>query len=86
MIKETMENENQQRSSAVLSKISLPFNQAYWVEPGRLMAGCYPGSEKPDETDVKLKGLLDHGIRHIINLMEPGEIRHYNLTMEVKEK
>jgi predicted protein tyrosine phosphatase len=86
MIKETVENKNQQRSSAVFSIISVPFNQAYWVEPGRLMAGCYPGSEKPGETDDKLKGLLDHGIRHIINLMEPGEINRAGKSIVPYEK
>jgi hypothetical protein len=37
------------------------------------MAGCYPGSEVLQEAERKLRGLLDHGIRHIINLMEPDE-------------
>jgi hypothetical protein len=49
---------------------SVPFNQAYWVVPVRLMAGCYPGAEHPVDTRDKLRGLLEHGIRHIINLME----------------
>ena len=53
---------------------SVPFDQAYWVIPGKLMAGCYPGSEAPSEADSNLSGLLDHGIRHFINLMEPGEL------------
>ena len=53
---------------------TVPFNQAYWVVPGKLMAGAYPGSEVPAEADSNLTGLIDHGIRHIINLMEPGEI------------
>ncbi len=53
---------------------TVPFNQAYWVVPGKLMAGAYPGSEVPAEADLNLTGLIDHGIRHIINLMEPGEI------------
>lgn len=37
------------------------------------MAGCYPGSENLQEAERKLRGLLEHGIRHVINLMEPGE-------------
>ena len=49
---------------------SVPFNQAYWVEPGRFMAGCYPGAEHSVDAQDRLKGLLEHGIRHIINLME----------------
>ncbi|MFZ5563419.1 MAG: protein-tyrosine phosphatase family protein, partial [Thermodesulfobacteriota bacterium] len=48
----------------------------YWVAPGRLMAGCYPGSVNPSESRQKLKGLLDHGICHFVNLMEPDELDH----------
>ena len=51
----------------------MPFNRSYWVVPDKLLAGCYPGSENKDEAHLKLKGLLDHGIRHVINLMEPDE-------------
>jgi len=53
---------------------SVPFNQAYWVEPGRFMAGCYPGAEHSVDAQDRLKGLLEHGIRHIINLMESAEV------------
>jgi len=53
---------------------SVPFNQAYWVVPGRFMAGCYPGAEPFVDARDKLRGLLEHGIRHIINLMEPAEV------------
>ena len=50
-----------------------PFARSYWVAPGELLAGCYPGSENLDEARTKMKALLDHGIRHFIDLMEPGE-------------
>ena len=53
---------------------SVPFTRSYWVVPGKFLAGCYPGSENKDKAHKKLKGLLDHGIRNIINLMEPDEI------------
>lgn len=69
------------------STISVPFNQAYWVVPGKLMAGCYPGSEESTEADINLTGLLDHGIRHIINLMKPGEInRTGNLFVKYEKR
>jgi len=54
-------------------KENVPFNRTYWVEPGRFLAGCYPGSEEKDKACQQLKALLDHGIRHVINLMEPDE-------------
>ena len=53
---------------------SVPFDQAYWVVPEKLMAGCYPGAENPAEANRKLAGLIDSGIRHIVNLMGSDEI------------
>jgi len=51
----------------------VPFSRSYWVVPGKFLAGCYPGSEDVQEAERKLRGLLEHGIRHVINLMEPDE-------------
>lgn len=56
--------------------ISVPFNRSYWVVPGKLMAGCYPGSPDPQEAKHKLTGLIKAGIRHVINLMEQVETDH----------
>ena len=53
------------------------FDQAYWVVPGKLMAGCYPGSEEPQEALIKLENLLNQGIHHIISLMEPNEVNRF---------
>ena len=54
--------------------VTVPFNCSYSVVPGIFMAGCYPGSEVKAEAQQKLEGLLEHGIQHIINLMEPDEL------------
>jgi hypothetical protein len=51
----------------------VPFERSYWVEPGIFLAGCYPGAKRFDEEARKLTGLLDAGIRCIINLMEERE-------------
>ena len=51
-----------------------PLEQAYWVVPGRLMAGAFPGAEDPQEARRKLEALLGQGIRHLIDLMQPGEV------------
>ena len=53
--------------------LKVPFNRSYWVVPGKLLAGCYPGSEDPIEEEINLKGLIQAGIRHVISLMEPEE-------------
>jgi hypothetical protein len=51
-----------------------PFQHSYWVVPGKFLAGCYPGSEDPAETENRCKALLDQGLRTFIDLMEPWEM------------
>ena len=58
--------------------LKVPFNRSYWVAPGKLLAGGYPGSENPVEEERKLKGLIQAGIRHVISLMEPQEYNRPN--------
>ena len=53
--------------------LKVPFYRSYWVVPGKLLAGCYPGSDDPIEQERNLKGLIQAGIRHVISLMEPQE-------------
>jgi hypothetical protein len=54
--------------------MKLPFNRSYWADPGRLLAGFYPGDEDSGTADRKLTGLLECGVSHIINLMEADEV------------
>jgi hypothetical protein len=51
----------------------VPFPQSYWVVPGKLLAGYYPGDLDTMKMEKKLKRLLGTGIRYIINLMEENE-------------
>jgi hypothetical protein len=55
----------------------IPFDRAYWVIPGKLLAGAYPGSQDPKEANLKLTGLLECGIVQVINLMEEWERGHF---------
>ena len=50
-----------------------PFPRSYWVIPGKLLAGFYPGDKDPEQMQAKLQGLLNAGITRIINLMEADE-------------
>ncbi len=50
-----------------------PFAQSYWVREGLLCAGHYPGALEVDERKQKLAGLLDCGIRRVINLIPSHE-------------
>ncbi len=52
---------------------STPFPCAYWVDPGRFLAGEYPGARSKQVARRKLRALLDCGIRRIVNLMEADE-------------
>jgi ADP-ribosyl-[dinitrogen reductase] hydrolase len=56
--------------------VRTPFIRSYWVIPGELLAGTYPGDKDPAEAAKKLRGLLDCGIRHVVNLMEKDEVDH----------
>ena len=54
----------------------LPFPRSYWVIPGKLMAGLFPGDIDPEKARPRMQALYDCGIRHMINLMEEDE-RNY---------
>jgi hypothetical protein len=56
-----------------------PFDRSYWVTPGRFLAGYYPGDRKKELMAGKLQGLLNCGIRSVINLMELDERDHDGL-------
>ena len=56
-----------------MKKYSVPFPRSYWVVPGKFIAGYYPGSRDSATAQKKLKSLLEHGVRQIINLMEIAE-------------
>ena len=58
--------------------MSLPTEpDCYWVEPGRLMAGEYPGDWTERSARRKLRALLDAGVRTFVDLTEQGELDSY---------
>ena len=52
---------------------ALPFDNCYWVEPGGLLAGEYPGAVDDELALERLRGLLAVGVFHFIDLTEPAE-------------
>jgi ADP-ribosylglycohydrolase len=46
---------------------------AWWVEPGRLLAGEYPGQPDPGRAALKLAVLVDAGIRTFVDLTTPDD-------------
>lgn len=55
-----------------------PFPGTYWVIPGTLLAGTYPGGEDAKATELRMAALLDAGIRSVINLMPEEEVFEHN--------
>lgn len=54
-----------------------PFSQSYWVAPGKLLAGCYPGAPHDGEMTEKLRNLVALNVSTVVNLMEPDEVDHF---------
>lgn len=52
---------------------TVPFARSYWLVPGSILAGIYPGAPDPPQAEAKLGALLDCGIRVIFNLMSEDE-------------
>jgi ADP-ribosyl-[dinitrogen reductase] hydrolase len=55
---------------------------AYWVQPGRLLAGEYPGAEEDDEaTADRVARLLEAGIDTFVDLTVEGEREPYHALL-----
>jgi hypothetical protein len=56
-----------------------PLPDTYWVSPGRLLAGDYPGASEPREAARRLRRLRWCSVGEIVDLTTPGECRrsHY---------
>ena len=59
----------------------LPIRNSYWVIPGQLLAGEYPGGSSPDQTRERLKQLLAAGIECFVDLTHPGELDRYDTDL-----
>lgn len=57
--------------------ITTPIPNSYWVEPGRLLAGEYPGALSEAEAIERARKLLAAGITSFIDLTEEGELPPY---------
>jgi len=50
-----------------------PTPDSYWVRPGQLLAGEYPGDRNDRETRKRLRGLLEEGVTFFLDLTQAGE-------------
>jgi hypothetical protein len=52
---------------------SLPIENSYWVIPGKLLAGEYPGAHSAREARQRLARFAEIGVDSFIDLTYPGE-------------
>jgi hypothetical protein len=50
-----------------------PIDDSYWLVPGRLLAGEYPGARTKDEARRKLRSFLNAGVDFFLDLTEEDE-------------
>jgi hypothetical protein len=53
--------------------MDLPFPRTWWISPGRLLGGCFPGHVDPEKVDPRLEALLDVGVVDVICLQQEDE-------------
>jgi hypothetical protein len=58
-----------------------PWPNTYWVEPGILLAGEYPGDQDEWYAEEKLGRLLDVGVRTFIDLTAADELIGYDTLL-----
>jgi hypothetical protein len=62
---------------------SRPHQNCYWVVPGALMAGEYPGAASDVTARARLAMIATAGVRHFVDLTEPHELEPYHLHLPV---
>lgn len=62
--------------------MDVPIRNSYSVIEGQLLAGEYPAPGPDDERRLKLRGLVDAGIRSFVDLTEAHELRPYHALLE----
>jgi hypothetical protein len=58
---------------AAETKILTPSERSYWVVPGKLLAGAYPGDLDPSMAEQKIRSLIEAGIRCFVDLTSPED-------------
>jgi protein-tyrosine phosphatase len=64
-----------------------PIDDSYWLVPGRLLAGEYPGARIKDEARRKLRSFLDAGVDFFLDLTEEDEgLEPYAVILQEEAK
>ena len=60
-----------------MNKTDRPIPESYWVEPGRLLAGEYPGHYDGEQARKRIDSLIEDGFDTFIDLTKPNESSPY---------
>src|SRR5215470_6484696 len=60
-----------------------PIDDSYWLVPGRLLAGEYPGAKTKGEAQRKLRSFLDAGVDLFLDLTDEGAALEEGWTVYV---
>jgi hypothetical protein len=63
-----------------------PIAESYWVIPGRLLAGEYPGRMDENSTRKRIDALIEAGFNLFIDLTKPNEMVPYVGTLHEEAK
>lgn len=53
--------------------MKIPISESYWVEPGRFLAGEYPGWSNEEKARRRMRLMLDAGVDTFVDLTEADE-------------
>jgi hypothetical protein len=62
--------------------IDRPILESYWVVPGRLLAGEYPGQLDEEVTRKRIDALIEAGFDTFVDLTKPGENVPYAAVLQ----
>lgn len=65
-----------------MSKNNRPLDESYWVEPGRFLAGEYPGHFDAVQAQRRLDALLEAEFDTFIDLTKEGEVYPYSFFLK----
>ena len=69
-----LEDRVRQKAKSMKEVATPQFTCSYWVVPGKLLAGCYPGDTDAVKAREKLQALVDCKVSFIVNLMFANDV------------
>ncbi|MDY6947814.1 MAG: ADP-ribosylglycohydrolase family protein [Pseudomonadota bacterium] len=70
-----------------IGTVAVPLPNSYWVRPGQLLAGEFPGSTSRADATERVQKLLHAGVNSFVDLTEEGELPAYDaLLAELSEQ